>query len=70
MAARSYRVSGMSCEHCKAAVADEVGAVEGVESVRVDLAEGLLEVEGPSISDEAIAAAVEEAGYALTTSDR
>lgn len=59
----------MSCEHCKAAVAEEVGAVDGVASVRVDLAEGLLEVEGPSISDDAIAAAVEEAGYALTTSD-
>lgn len=60
---RVYRVEGMTCEHCRAAVAQEVGAVEGVTAVAVDLETGRLLVSGRAVSDAAVAAAVTEAGY-------
>jgi copper chaperone len=64
-ATRTYVVSGMTCEHCVLSVAEEVSAVEGVASVAVDLASGRLEVGGEGFADEAVRAAVVEAGYAV-----
>ena len=64
METRNYIVHGMSCEHCRVSVLEEVGALDGVESVDVDLASGRLEV-GGTVSEEAVRGAVEEAGYAL-----
>lgn len=64
MAAEStYTVPGMSCEHCSAAVRKEVGAVPGVEAVEVDLATKLVTVRGDGVSDDAVRAAIDEAGY-------
>ena len=62
---REYLVEGMTCGHCRAAVAQEVGAVPGVLGVDVDLDTGRVRVRGEGFSDEAVAAAVDEAGYAL-----
>ena len=62
---REYRVQGMTCDHCRASVAEEVGEVSGVKEVDVDLATGQLEVRGSDFDDAAIAAAVEAAGYQL-----
>jgi copper ion binding protein len=59
----TYAVLGMTCEHCRAAVREEVGAVPGVAAVEVDLSAGVVTVEGEDVSPAAIAAAVEEAGY-------
>lgn len=56
----------MTCGHCVAAVTEEVSAIEGVESVEVDLETGMVTV--TSTADptrEQMAAAVDEAGYAL-----
>ena len=63
MATQTYVVEGMSCGHCEAAVREEVGEVDGVEDVRVDLTTGHLTVVGIRIDDAAVKAAVEEAGY-------
>jgi copper chaperone len=60
---RNYQVNGMTCGHCRAAVVDEVGALNGVDAVEVDLESGRLLVRGDGIDDEAVAAAVAEAGY-------
>lgn len=60
--AGGYVISGMSCEHCAAAVRDEVAAVAGVSSVEVDLASGAMVVVG-SAAEPAVLAAVAEAGY-------
>jgi copper chaperone len=60
----TYEVTGMTCEHCVAAVESEVGALEGAESVTVELQTGRLSVRGP-VSREAVREAVEEAGYSL-----
>ncbi|CAN5441330.1 hypothetical protein BH20ACT15_BH20ACT15_00570 [soil metagenome] len=64
----AYTVRGMTCEHCKSSVAEEVGEIEGVERVEVNLASGRLEIQGVGISPEAVKVAVENAGYELAES--
>lgn len=59
----TYTVSGMTCEHCTKAVSGEVGAVPGVAGVEVDLDTKLVTVTGEGLDDEALRAAIEEAGY-------
>jgi copper ion binding protein len=62
----TYTVSGMTCGHCVAAVSEEVGRLPGVTAVDVDLATGALTVTGDApVDDDAVAAAVDEAGYQL-----
>lgn len=65
MASHTYTVVGMTCDHCVAAVTRQVGQVPGVTGVHVDLATGRVQVDGDSIDDAAVGAAVDEAGYAL-----
>lgn len=65
MSESSYTVTGMTCGHCVNAVTEEVSAVAGVDSVAVDLETGRVTVTGTGYTDEQIAAAVDEAGYAL-----
>ena len=62
---RSFRVVGMTCEHCRTSVLEEVGELEGVEAVEVDLDSGEMQVRGDSVAEDAVAAAVGEAGYRL-----
>jgi copper chaperone len=59
----SYTVAGMSCGHCKAAVTEEVELVAGVDAVEVDLDSKRVVVRGENLSDEAVRAAIVEAGY-------
>ena len=59
----TYSVPGMHCGHCKAAVEHGVSAVEGVDAVEVDLDTKLVVVTGEGLSDAALRAAIEEAGY-------
>ena len=60
---RDYTVSGMSCSHCVLSVREEVAEVAGVESVDVDLESGRMTVTGSDLRDDAITAAVADAGY-------
>jgi copper chaperone len=59
----SYTVAGMSCDHCKAAVTEEVEQVSGVSSVDVDLETKLVVVHGEGVADDAVREAIREAGY-------
>ena len=59
----TYTVPGMHCGHCKQAVSEELAAVEGVESVDVDLESKLVTVVGSGLDDSALRAAIDEAGY-------
>ena len=59
----AYTVPGMSCGHCKQAVSQEVSAVEGVDSVEVDLGTKVVTVVGSSLDDAKLRAAIDEAGY-------
>ncbi|MFD3942990.1 heavy-metal-associated domain-containing protein [Streptomyces sp. NPDC058579] len=62
-----YAVSGMTCGHCKTAITTSVSALDGVISVDVDVAGGLVTVTtGGAPDDAAITAAVDDAGYELT----
>ena len=62
----TYTVTGMTCAHCVASVTEEVEALPGVEDVSVDLATGAVTVaSGAPLDVAAVAAAVEDAGYAL-----
>jgi copper chaperone len=63
-----YAVKGMTCEHCVSAVSTEVGRLDGVTGVDVDLAGGTLTVTSATALDEAdVREAVDEAGYDLVT---
>jgi copper chaperone len=59
----TYLVAGMTCEHCKAAVTDEVERVAGVVAVDVDLDSKLVRVRGTGVDEAAVVAAIDEAGY-------
>lgn len=59
----TYRVPGMTCEHCRTAVAEELSALPGVESVAVYLDAKLVRASGTSLEDAALRAAIDEAGY-------
>ncbi len=67
MTTTTYTVTGMTCQHCVNAVTEEVSAIPGVTEVQVDLAAGALAVTSPTPVDRVqVAAAVDEAGYALS----
>jgi copper chaperone CopZ len=63
MEMKTYGVLGMHCAHCEAAVTEELEAVGGVEGVDVDLERKLVVVRGTALSEDALRAAIEEAGY-------
>lgn len=63
MSTLTYNVPGVSCAHCQAAIAEEVGALPGVEAVDVDLETKIVAVTGDPLDEEAIVAAIDEAGY-------
>ncbi|TSD99745.1 heavy-metal-associated domain-containing protein [Skermania sp. ID1734] len=64
MAVTNYVVTGMTCDHCVAAVRAEVGKIEGVSAVDVDLGTGMVQVHSTApLDDAAVVAAIDEAGY-------
>ena len=63
MSTVSFNVPGVSCGHCRSAIETEVSAVSGVESVEVDLDEKTVTVRGEALDEQAIVAAIDEAGY-------
>jgi copper chaperone len=65
----TYTVTGMSCGHCVAAVTEELTKLPGVSTVAVVLERGHVTVQSEQpLEDEAVRAAVDEAGYELAAS--
>ena len=62
MTTRTYDVPGISCGHCKTAIDSEVGAVDAVTSVVVDVDARTVTVDG-EVDVEVVRAAIDEAGY-------
>ena len=60
-----FRVTGMTCTHCRSFVEKSIKLVSGVETVKVDLASGIAEVRG-SATEKEIIQAVEEAGFGIS----
>jgi copper chaperone len=69
LAEASFGVAGMTCGNCVAHVTEELTAIDGVDAVEVELVNGgvsgVIVRSSAPISDAAIAAAVEEAGYRI-----
>ena len=63
MSTITYAVKGMTCSHCVQSVTAEVCAVAGVTDVAVDLHAKTVSVTGAHLDDQAIRAAIEEAGF-------
>lgn len=64
----TYNVTGMTCGHCANAVVREVGAVEGVTDVQVDVPTGAVTVTSTRPLPQAeVTSAIDEAGYQLTS---
>jgi copper chaperone len=62
----TYAVTGMTCGHCELSVREEIAELDGVLDVTADHATGQVVVTSAQpLDDAAVAAAVEEAGYAL-----
>ena len=66
MTSATYRVTGMTCEHCVRAVTEELARLDGVREISVELVpEGSSAVtvasDGPLPAD-AVAGALDEAG--------
>jgi copper chaperone len=59
----TYSVPGISCDHCRTAITDEVSGVAGVSAVDVDLAGKVVSVTGAGVDDAAVRDAIDEAGY-------
>lgn len=69
MISTQYTVKGMTCGHCVSSVGTEVGRIDGVTGVDVDLASGVITVTSTTaIDDAAVRAAVDEAGYEVVGS--
>lgn len=65
-ATATWRVAGMTCAHCAAAVTSEFSALPGVRDVEVSLDAGEVRVTSDLPLDRhTVAAAVEQAGYRL-----
>ena len=63
---QTYTVTGMTCGHCVASVSEEISEIPGVESVDVVLDSGAVTVTSSQpLEEQAVRAAVEEAGYQL-----
>jgi copper chaperone len=60
---KTYTVEGMTCGHCELSVREEVEEVKCVTSVQADHNTGRVVVAGEDVDDEAVRAAVAEAGY-------
>jgi copper chaperone len=66
--ARIYTVKGMTCDNCATSVTQGVVQVPGVAATTVDLQAATLVVGGEGFTDDAVRAAVDEAGYELVGS--
>lgn len=61
-----YKVSGMSCGHCEGAVSGEISQLPGVSSVQAVASSGeVTVVSAAPLDEEAVRAAVDEAGFEL-----
>jgi copper chaperone CopZ len=71
MTTQTYPVTGMTCQHCVAAVTEELTAIDGVSSVSIDLvpdgASTVAVTSESALEIEQVRAAVDEAGYELAT---
>lgn len=74
MSTQTFHATGLTCGHCAASVAEELGALEGVETADVtpvrDGVSTIAVTAERDLSDEEVAEALDEAGgYVLVARD-
>ncbi|WP_153100778.1 heavy-metal-associated domain-containing protein [Paraburkholderia hayleyella] len=65
----AFKVEGMSCQHCVAAVTRAVQALDATARVEIDLAAGRVAIESAQPAA-TLQHAIEEAGYTVTAAPR
>lgn len=73
MSTTTVSISGMTCGHCVDSVTEEISAIDGVQSVTVDLNKGGISTavvnSESDIDPNQIGEAVAEAGYVVVSND-
>ncbi len=65
---KTLSIEGMTCHNCVRHVTEALDGIEGVSDVNVNLEEKNAELTaGENVSDSALASAVKEAGYKVTS---
>jgi len=63
MAEKTVKVSGMTCNHCKANVQNNLSTIQGVENIEIDLESGKVKMTGDEIDLNEVKSKVESIGY-------
>jgi uncharacterized protein len=63
MTEKTVKVSGMTCNHCKANVHNNLSAIAGIENIEIDLESGKVKMTGEDIDLEEVKSKVESIGY-------
>jgi copper chaperone CopZ len=58
-----YTLPAIHCAHCAMSIREEVGEVDGVDEVDVDLDAKVVTIRGRGLDDAELRAAIAEAGY-------
>ncbi len=65
MISKEIKIEGMTCHHCVMAVQRELGKLDGVKVNDVQIGSAKVEYDESKVNENAIAEAIEEAGYKL-----
>lgn len=60
---REITITGMHCDHCVDAVRESLEGIEGLTVHEVDIGTANVSYDRAQVSDDQVAAALEEAGY-------
>ena len=63
---RTLTIDGMHCEHCVDVVEDALAGLDGVTVQDVEIGSAQVAYDPAEVSGDAFAAALDDAGYALT----
>ena len=63
MSNKTVKVSGMTCNHCKANVQNNLSTIQGIENIEIDLESGMVKMSGEDINLEEVKNKVESIGY-------
>lgn len=64
MAEKIVKVNGMTCNHCKANVENNLASIEGISNIEIDLESGIVKMSGDDIDLVEVKNKVEGIGYA------
>lgn len=67
MMKKTIYIDGMSCHHCVMHVTRALEALQGIQSVHVELEQGIAQVElSQDVADQQFIEAIEDVGYRVT----